>query len=79
MGVTYRGPAMEMLFWSFSSKEMIRFHPNLVGIIFEGRRPKVVKMVQVAPGGGPLRVKLCKFHTILPQISRSRTDLVYSV
>ena len=51
----------KFLFWYFSSKEMIRFHPNLVGIILRGKRSKVAKMVHVAPrgaqGGGPPRVK----------------------
>ena len=37
----------------FTSKEMIRFHPNLVGIILRGKRSKVAKMVHVAPRGGP--------------------------
>ena len=65
MGVTCwgGGAAGEMIgLVFFFSKEMIRFHPHLVGIILKGRRSKVVKMVQVAPrGGGGLRVKLCKF------------------
>ena len=39
------------LFWYFSSKEIIRFHPNLVGIILRGKRSKVAKMVHVAPRG----------------------------
>ena len=52
MGVTCWGALKgKCLFWYFSSKEMIRFHPNLVGIILKGKRSKVAKMVHVAPRG----------------------------
>ena len=63
MGVTCWGALQgKFLFWYFSSKEMIRFHPNLVGIILRGKRSKVAKKTgtcspQGGPGGGPPRVK----------------------
>ena len=66
-----RGYNGNVYFSLLSSKDMIRFHPNLVGIILKGRRAKYVKMVQVAPGGGHLSVKLCKFQPSIFQISRS--------
>ena len=64
---------------------MIRFHPNLVGIILKGRRSKVAKMVHVAlkggggQGGGPPRVKTMYISNIFFSRSGSRTDLVYGV
>ena len=51
------GAAREMFIFVFFCKRNIRFHPNLVGIILRGKRSKVAKMVHVAPGGGPPRVK----------------------
>ena len=53
MGVTCWGGGLQgkCLFCYFSSKEIIRFHPNLVGIILKGRRSKVAKMAHVALRG----------------------------
>ena len=58
-----RGLLGRDVFWSFSSKEIIKFHPNLVGVILKGKRLKVDKMARVALGGGPPRIKQCKLET----------------
>ena len=63
------------LFWYFSSKEMIRFHPNLVGIILRGKRSKVAKMVHVVPrewarGRAPKGKNYVNFKHLLLQIGK---------
>ena len=62
------------LLWYLSAKEMIRFHPNLVGIILRGKRSKVAKMVHVAPRGPRGRAPKCKnyvnFKHLLLQIGK---------